>query len=104
MQRFDARTQLTSFVCLEIHVSASPGQNTPLYRVFCHRGVLEKKEKVLPSLLLCLDLLFGHILILLLLLLLLLLLFFLLLYHNLLFLILLTFFLLLLLEWRGWGV
>ena len=43
-QKFDSRTRLTSFVAMEIHVT--PSNECPLYRVFVHKGFLERKSKV----------------------------------------------------------
>jgi len=49
LKKFDPRSQQTSFACLEIHVVPhwrGGGEDTavPLYRVFTHHGVLEKRD------------------------------------------------------------
>ena len=47
LQKFDAKSHMTSFCCLEIHVVPSRTESEePQSRVFMHSGVLEKKGKV----------------------------------------------------------
>ena len=44
IQKFDARSRLTAFACLEIHVAPSQGEGPALYRVFSQHGTLERKD------------------------------------------------------------
>ena len=50
LQKFDPRLQQTSFACLEIHVGGGgggeggEGGEGRVYRVFCHHGILEKRD------------------------------------------------------------
>ena len=55
LQKFDPRLQQTSFACLEIHVGGGgegeggggeggDGGGGRVYRVFCHHGILEKRD------------------------------------------------------------
>jgi len=45
-QRFDSRSQLTTFTSLEIHVVMGQDDILSHYRIFLHNGTLEKKDKV----------------------------------------------------------
>ena len=49
VQKFDARSRLTAFACLEIHVTPSQGEGPALYRVFSQHGTLEKKDPKVRS-------------------------------------------------------
>ena len=44
LQKFDARSDLTAFACLEVHVAPSQGEGPALYRVFSQHGTLERKD------------------------------------------------------------
>lgn len=47
IQKFDSKSRMTSFCCLEIHVVPSAtGVEEPQSRVFMHSGVLERKATV----------------------------------------------------------
>ena len=47
IQKFDSKSRMTSFCCLEIHVvSSATGAEEPQSRVFVHSGVLERKATV----------------------------------------------------------
>ena len=47
LQKFDGRSRMTSFASVEIHATAvDTNEDAPCYRVFIHRGVLERRDKV----------------------------------------------------------
>ena len=47
LQKFDGRSQLTTFTSLEIHVVMDHDDvSSSHYRIFLHDGTLEKKDKV----------------------------------------------------------
>ena len=47
LQKFDGRSQLTTFASLEIHVVMDHDDvSSSHYRIFLHDGTLEKKDKV----------------------------------------------------------
>ncbi|KAL5457332.1 hypothetical protein EMCRGX_G034580 [Ephydatia muelleri] len=46
LKKFDSRSLVTSFACLEIHVVLAQEGGRSLYRVFSHAGTLQKKDEV----------------------------------------------------------
>ena len=48
LRKFDSKSRLTTFCCLEIHVGEGGKERDKVlsFRIFIHSGILEKKEKV----------------------------------------------------------